>query len=314
MLSVTCHGHIWRVLCTVRYGHATLLATASERTVHFRPRDACVPANSTCHPHSHHHRLVLHPSLHRRRLDRFVVLCPSSPLSSHLKCHTIRPRSPAKCTPLRQSSFQRHTRRARHLASRALARDHILLDLGFTVYRIVQDSFVRSSPLFRLEPLLCLFYLPFLLSHRTWDDTAPFTRSSVLVYNHLCWPQPGERSIQNPINAIDPFLFSFACHGRLKLSLRLVTIPFACSRPFGRAATPLSSPTRVCELASDLKNYPSILHSVGLPPALQYLSELFNKPDGLVKNAVQVPMRTVDQAPNHCKVIIGSESDSLLQS
>ena len=58
-----------------------------------------------------------------------------------------------------------------------------------------------------------------------------------------------------------------------------------------------------CEPASDLNNYPSNSHSVVLPPALQYLSELLNKPDGLVKNAVQVPMRTVDQAPNHRKVL-----------
>ena len=59
---------------------------------------------------------------------------------------------------------------------------------------------------------------------------------------------------------------------------------------------------RDCEPASDLKNYPSNLHTVGLPPALQYLLGLFNKPDGLVENAVQVPMRTVDQALNHCNV------------
>ena len=86
MLSVTCHGHIWQVLCTVTYG----LAAALEW--HFRPRDACVPVNSTCLlSYSHHHRLVLH----HHRLDRFVALCLSSPLSSHLKCHTVRPPSPA---------------------------------------------------------------------------------------------------------------------------------------------------------------------------------------------------------------------------
>ena len=44
-----------------------------------------------------------------------------------------------------------------------------------------------------------------------------------------------------------------------------------------------------CKPASHLNNYPSNSHSVVLPPALQYLSELLNKPDGLVKNAVQVP-------------------------
>ena len=51
-----------------------------------RPRYACVPANSTCLlSYSHHHRLVLH----HRRLERFVVLSLSSPLSSRLKCHTV---------------------------------------------------------------------------------------------------------------------------------------------------------------------------------------------------------------------------------
>jgi len=142
-------------------------------------------------------------------------------------------------------SFQRHTRRARHLASQALTRDHILPDLGFTVYRIIQDSFVSFLSFFRLELLLCLFYLPFLLSHRTRGDTAPFTRSSVLIYSYPRWPRPGERWIQNLIDAIDSFPFSFACRRRLKLSLRLVTIPLRVH-------------------ASDLKHYPSNSHSVEL--------------------------------------------------
>ena len=34
-------------------------------------------------------------------------------------------------------------------------------------------------------------------------------------------------------------------------------------------------------------NYPSNTHSVELPLALKYFSELFNKPDGLVKDAVE---------------------------
>ena len=102
-------------------------------------------------------------------------------------------------------------------------------------------------PLFRLEVLLWLFYLPFLLSPRTRDDSAPFSRSSVLVCNHPRWPRPWERSIQKPIDAMNSFPFPFACLRLLKLSLRPVTIPFACSRPFGLAATSsLSSPFRLC--------------------------------------------------------------------
>ena len=103
---------------------------------------------------------------------------------------------------------------------------------------------------------------------------------------------------------MDSFLFLYACFRLLKLSLRPVTISFACSRPFGRAATSsLSSPLmlslapllslRDFEPASDLRNYPSNSHSVGLPLALQYFSELFNQPDGSVKDAVQVLMRDV---------------------
>jgi len=52
---------------------------------------------------------------------------------------------------------------------------------------------------------------------------------------------------------------------------------------------------RDCELALDLKNYSSNSHSVDLPPASQYISELFNKPDRLVNDAVQVPMQ-----PSYC--------------
>jgi len=37
-----------------------------------------------------------------RRFDRFVVHCPSSPLSSHLKSHTVRPPSPADATTARR--------------------------------------------------------------------------------------------------------------------------------------------------------------------------------------------------------------------
>jgi len=126
---------------------------------------------------------------------------------------------------------------------------------------IVQDSFVHSLSLFRLELPLCLFYLPFLLSHRTRDDTAAFTHSSVLVYNHPRCPWPGERSTQDPqaIDAIDSFPFSFACPRHLKLSLRPVAIPFVWSRPFRCAAThPSPSLPRAFRFPFGIANLPRI--------------------------------------------------------
>ena len=93
------------------------------------------------------------------------------------------------------------------------------------------------------------------------------------------------------------FPLSFVCHRRLKLSLRPITISFACSRPFRCVATPPLISLSFClapllslwdcEPASDLKNFHLNSHSVELPPALQYVSELCNKPDGLVKDAVR---------------------------
>ena len=123
---------------------------------------------------------------------------------------------------------------------------------------------------------------------------APLTRSSVLVSNHPRCPRPGERSIQNLIDAIHPLPFSFAC--RRHDSLRV--LPAFPARPLTPSLLPLLSLTPLlslqdCEPASDLKNYPSNSHSVELPPALQYFSELFKNPDGLVNDGVQVPMRTV---------------------
>ena len=236
--------------------------TCCSGTEHIRPRGACVPA-----------KLTLSSSLSPPSLRPSPKPSPPSPRPIRrplppLVAPQIPHGSPTfagrrrNCAPLRQASFQRHTQRARHLASRALMRDHILPDLGFTVYRIIQDSFLSFLSFFRLERLLCLFYLPFLLSHRTWDNTALFTRSSVLVYNHPRWPRPGERSIQNPIDAIDSFPYSFACRRRLKLSLRPVTFPFACcSQPFGRAATHSPLP-RAFAFPSGLRTR---LGSQGLP-------------------------------------------------
>jgi len=177
MLSVTRHGDIWHVLCIVRYGLA-----AAERSTFDHVAPVCLP-NRRCHPHSHHHRLVLHLDLHHRHLDRFVVLCPPS---SHLKCQMVRPPSPADAATARR--FDRRHSNVTHDMHDTLQvgpsqATTYCRTWGFSVYRIVQDSFVRSLPLFRFELPLSFFYLPFLLSHRTRDDTAPFTPGSVLVYN-----------------------------------------------------------------------------------------------------------------------------------
>ena len=65
---------------------------------------------------------------------------------------------------------------------------------------------------------------------------------------------------------------------------------------------------RDCELASDLKNYSSNSHSVELPPALQYVSELFKKPDGLVKDAVRFLADYVRTIFVHCFPRVSDEN------
>jgi len=63
----------------------------------------------------------------------------------------------------------------------------------------LQDSLVRSLPHFRLELLLCLFYLPFLPSHLTQADTTsapevPSRRTSNATrFAHLRRPTPTGR-------------------------------------------------------------------------------------------------------------------------
>ena len=125
------------------------------------------------------------------------------------------------------------------------------------------NSLIVQTPSYVPYPLsLRTPALPLLLpSHRTRDDTAPFTRSSVLVFSHPRWRRPGERSIQYPIDAIDSFPFSFACRRHIKLSLRPVIIPFACSWPFGRAPT-LCVPLTECRIANN-HNHICTLFSAG---------------------------------------------------
>jgi len=103
---------------------------------------------------------------------------PSSPTLNATRFAHLRQPMPQVYAASR-ASLQCLTRRARHLASWALARDHVLSDWGFTVYRNIQDSFVRSLSFFRLELPLCLFFLPFRPSHRTRDDASPFTHNIV---------------------------------------------------------------------------------------------------------------------------------------
>ena len=114
----------------------------------------------------------------------------------------------------------------------------LCIELFRTPSYVPYPSFALNS---RSASLTSLFYLA--IGHGT--TLCPLLAVAVLVYNHPRWSRPGERSIQNSINAIDSFPFSFACRRRLKLSLCPVTIPFACcSRPFRRAAThSLTSPS-----------------------------------------------------------------------
>ena len=88
--------------------------------------------------------------------------------------------------------------RTRRLASRALARDHISLDMYITVFR----TFLLISVCF-LAILLTFsspsFLFHFLLSHRTQDDTVPLYSHSILVYNPLAWPQPRKRKTSDAI-------------------------------------------------------------------------------------------------------------------
>jgi len=286
---------------------------------HFRPRDACVPASSTCllPPRP---RPSPKPSPPPLRLIR-RHLPPKSPLVTPQIPHgspTFAGRC-QKCAPL-QPSFQRRTRRARHLASWALDRDRILPDLGFIVYRIIQDSFVRSLPLFRLRTPAVPLLPSHLLSHRTQDDTP----LPLLAVAYLCiTTHAGLSQVSDQSRTLS---MQLALSFSLSRAIAVSSSPYAPLRfpshapghsgapllllsplPLLLSLVPLLS-LRDCEPASDLKNYPSNSHSVELPPALQYLFELFNKPDGLVMNAVQVPMRTVGQALNHCKAYNSTEN------
>ena len=145
------------------------------------------------------------PLLYNRRRAFHIIRLPLRRLP-----HPLHPLLPSHPLPLAQDSIARLVAMAAHIPHPLIAKvvlcmlcvcsASMMTKIALSQYNapnslIVQDSFVRSLPPFRLRLPLCLFYLPFLPSHRTHDGTAPFTCSSVLVYNHPRRHQPGERSI-----------------------------------------------------------------------------------------------------------------------
>ena len=222
-----------------------------------------------------------------------------------------------KCAPLRQPSFQRRTRRARHLASWALDRDRILPDLGFIVYRIIQDSFVRSLPLFRLRDSVVPLLPSHLLSHRTQDDTPlPLLEVAYLYITTLAFldqerDQSRTLSMQYTFYSSRSRVVAVSGSPCVPLrycydSLRVLPAFRACGHSLPLYSYSLSSPSRLC-FPSRIANLGRISGttlrtrvSVELPPELQYFSELFKNPDGLGNDGVQVSMRTVERV-SHCK-------------
>jgi len=103
----------------------------------------------------------------------------------------------------------------------------------------------RTTVVFSFRTFSCLslsrnsrspfLVLPFLLSHRTRDTTAPSTRVAY-VYVTLS-PGPGRGASSNPCNLDHSSPFSLACH-RLKTLVTSVTILLSRSRPLGNATSP----------------------------------------------------------------------------
>ena len=210
---------------------------------HFRPRDACVPASLTLPPTP---RPSPKPSPPLQLIRRHPP--PMSPLGEPQIPHgspTFAGRC-QKCAPLRQPSFQRRTRRARHLASWFLARDHILPDLGFIVYRITQDSFVCSLPLFRSRTPAA----PLLPSFSTQpSDTLPLLAVAYLYLTTLA-------SLDQGRDRSRTLMMQYTLYP--SRSRAVATIPFACSRLFLRdhslplyslsSPSPLYFPSRIANL------------------------------------------------------------------
>ena len=220
--------------------------------------------------------------LHHSRRAFHLIHDPLRRLPHHL--HPLLPLHPL---PLAQDLIARLVAMATHLPRPLIAKmvlymlcvsnASMMTKIALSQYNapnslIVQDSFVHSLPHFRLELPLCFFYLPFLLSHRTRDGTTPLTRSSVLVYNHPSWSRPGERSVKEPIGAIDTLPFSIMCRRHLKLSSPSLRFPSRAPGLSGAWPHLLSNlPLLLClapllslrdyEPASDVKNYYSNSHS-----------------------------------------------------
>ena len=143
--------------------------------------------NNSNHLHPTPDTIVLpphqdNPLLHSRRAFH-LIHDPLRRLPHHL-----RPLLPLHPLPLGQDSIARLVAVATHLPHPLIAKmvlcmlcvssASMMTKIALSQYNTpnsltVQDSFVRSLPLFRLELPLCFFYPPFLLSHRTRDAPLP---------------------------------------------------------------------------------------------------------------------------------------------
>jgi len=178
-------------------------------------RESSAPnSNTTVLPHHQDS-----PLLRSRRRAFHIIPLPLRDLP-----HPLHPLLPSHPLPLAQDSIARLVAMTAHLPHPLIAKVVLCMFCVCSASMMTKIALsVQCTQLANCAGLLRTFLTPLLLrtpalpllpsflpSHRTRDDTAPFTRSSVLVYNHPRWHQPGERSIENPIDAIDSVPFSFA--------------------------------------------------------------------------------------------------------
>ena len=265
----------------MRYGLA-----AAERSTFDHVAPVCL-ANRRCHPHSHHHRLVLHLSLHHHHLDRSVVLCPPS---SHLKSHMVRPPSPADAATARRF-YTRHS--------------NVTHDVHDTspVGPSLGTTYCRTWVLLCMELFKTPSYVP--CPSFSWNShSASFPFVFYLAIGHGTTPLPllavaylyittlaglGQVSDQSRTLSMQYTLSPSRSRVVAVSSSPYASLRFSShahgplgARPHTHAPLPLLLSLacllslRDCEPASDLKHYPLNSHSV----------ELFDKPDGLVNNAV----------------------------
>jgi len=175
------NSNVWRVKSTRRKGGVDIKRGSFNNSNRLHP----TPDTIVLPPHQDN--LLLHS---RRAFH--LIHDPLRRLPHHL-----RPLLPLHPLPLAQDSIARLVAMATHLphpltammvlCMLCVSSASMMTKIALSQYNtpsslIVQDSFVRSLPLFPLELPLCFFYLLFLLSHRTRDGTTPLTCSSVLVY------------------------------------------------------------------------------------------------------------------------------------